>query len=87
MSFYEYLKKNLNDDNDVKLLVHEYPFIFQQLPNQVLNCKKIKHILNHHNYDDYFIYKDRLFSKIWLKYFKWKLLYNNDIDTETIINR
>lgn len=75
MSFYKYLNTNIKDDDDIKLLINYYPSIFEQLPDKVLNCKKIKHFINHNN-NNYFL-KDKLFLKIWMKYFKWKLLYNN----------
>lgn len=74
MSFYTYLRNNLNDC-DIQNFIHEYPLIFQHLPDEVMSCKRIKSYIDH---DDNNMIKNALFTKIWLDYFKWKLYYDDD---------
>lgn len=78
MSFCKYLREH-TQDNDINLFIREYPFIFQQIPDEIMSCKKIKSYLHYNNYYDIcYVYRDRLFSKIWMKYFKWKLMLSEN---------
>jgi len=75
MSFYSYLKNNLNND-DVQDLLKRYPDIFKEIPDKKMNSDKIK------KYIKYNVYDKKVFLNAWMNYFKWILLYEkktNDI--------